>query len=490
MSNFSSLNPQELHVIAQKLETLNKSFAAGFPGLSNAGRTGTSAISVDNLEQTVRSITLEDEDFLLTKDIQQVKAKGTVFNYVLKTAVRSGVDLWGIETFLPQEDSSQYMRVAEVLRVQGIRKTITHMAQLVNEADGYMMDLEQENDTNASLAMAEGLERALYVGGDYYVGSDGTIDSMLAANPNAPIREPRGIQAQIREGNKSARGIIGDFVGYGNNRPTTFDAKGAVIDRGLVDKIVSAVREQRGRIIEAHCTVDQLRHFRATFFPFERGDIGASYAIRGAGVTSEPKEGFELSTVVGNVRFIPSVFKYNRVFVEPVGSANTPVISSSSQAAGSSTYKAGDVVKYVVQAKSVAGMSNGSAETSVTIAADGNSVSLSIAAQSGIEEFLVFRLPVGGSGLHKFCGKVIASRGAATTFVDAQAILPGLDSIIFLPKAQFRAKLAVLGNLMSKMKLGLRGLAEECVYVSYLTCILEYVRHHGLVDNVYSELAE
>lgn len=496
MSGFSPLNQQDLQLIGQKLESLNKSFAAGFPGLQNAGRTGTSAIAIDSLEPNVRSITLEDDDFLLTKEIQTMPAQQSTYSYVVKTAVRSGVDTWGTETFLPQEDTSQYLKVAEVLKVQGIRKTITHMAQAINDTGGYMLDLEAENDKNASLAMAEGLERALYIGGDYYLKSDGSIDFQIAADQNASVRFPRGIQAQIREGNRSARGIIGDFVGYGNNRATFFDAQGEVITRRAVDKVVSAVRENRGRIVDAHCTVDQLRHFRATFFPFERGDLGSDYAIRGSGVRSEPKSGFTLATTVGDIQFIPSVFKYNRAFPTPLFTAsgnppNVGTVSAAAQLAGSTTFEAGDEVKYVVQAVNVNGISDISNEVSITCTADGNKLSLSIPASATAEEFMVFRTAVGGAtGTWKFCGKVPAVRGGPTTFVDAQAILPGLDSVIFLPKQTYRAKLAVLGDLVSKMTLGLRGLVEETVYVSYLASVLEYPRHHGLLDNAFHELQD
>lgn len=495
MSGFIPASQNELQVLATRLESLNKSFAAGFPGLANAGRTGIAAIANDSLEPQMRNITLEDDDFLLTKGIQTVKATQSTYSYVVKTAVRSGIDTWGTETFLPQEDVAQYMRVAEVLRVQGIRKTMTHLAQQINDVGGYMVDLEAENDENAAMAMAEGLERALYIGGDGYIAADGSIDSMLAANPNAPVRVPRGIQAQIREGNKSARGIIGDFVGYGNNRVTFSDAKGQVLSRTLVDKAVSAVRENRGRIVEAHCTIDQLRHFRATFFPFERGDIGASYAIRGAGVKAEPKSGFSLSTVVGDVDFIPTVFKYTMAYPTPLFTAGVgPVIgtiSAAAQSAGVTSFKAGDVVKYVVQAVSVSGRSDISNELSITVAADGNNVALSIPANASAEEYHVFRTAVGGAtGTWKACGKVLAIRGGATQFLDAQAILPGLDSIVMLPKAQFRSKLAVIGQMVQKMELGRRGLASETVYVSYLANILEAPRMHASVDNIYHELAD
>jgi hypothetical protein len=492
---FSAVNQDELQAIGKKLEGLAKSFTSGgFPGLQNAGRTQTSALTIDNLEPTMRSITLEDSDFLLLKDIQQKPAKGTVYQYVIKTAVRSGVDLWGVENYLPQEDTSKYMRVAEVLKIQGIRKSITHMAQLINEVGGYLVDLEAENDTNAALAMSESLERALYTGGDYYMDTLGNINNTIAADPNGPIRQIRGIQAQVREGNYSARGIIGDFIGYGNNQVTLLDLKNAVLDRPTVDKMVTAVRNNRGKIEEAHCTTNQLQAFRASFFPFERGIIGDNYAIKGAGVENEPKEGFPLQTVNGVVQFIPSVFKFNRIFPEPIiGSVGaqpaSPVITPS-QTAGNTTYLQNDVVKYVAQAFNIHGASNASAESSVTLTLNGNKVNLSIAYQGGVEEYWIFRTSVGGaSGTEKFIGRVTADRtGAPTVFVDNQALLPGADTVVFLPKKDKRSSLAVLGNLLSKLQLGRQGLQTETIYVSYLANILELPRHHGLMNNVYQDL--
>ena len=84
---------------------------------------------------------------------------------------------------------------------------------------------------------------------------------------------------------------------------------------------------------------------------------------------------------------------------------------------------------------------------------------------------------------------MIADRsGSATSFCDAQAMLPGLDNVIFMPKKANRGKLAVLGSLLSKMKLGRLGLSEETLYVSYLAHILEYPRMYGIAGNVYQEL--
>lgn len=491
---FSAIDTNQMMQVTQKLERLAKSWAAGYQGIQNAGRTGISALAAEQLDPVLRSITMEDKDFMLTKDIPTIKATQSVYQYNVKTQVRSGVDLAGFEAFLPQEDASQYMRVAEVLKVYGIRKSITQMAQFINEAGGYSLDIEKENDINAALAMAEALERDLYIGGDYYMDSSGSIDPTIAANPNGPIRNIRGIQANIREGDQSQRGIPGDFIGYGNNRSVVFDRQGAVLDRAFLDRVVTAVRDSRGAVKEAHCTTSQLAEFRATFFPFERGDLGALYAIRGAGVTNDEQMSLPIQTVGGVIDFVPTVFKYMRQRPEViVGSVGTPPSQPSASAAeaGSgtgSTFKNGETYTYRVQAVNVSGMSAPSTASSVQITVDGRPVDLTITNAANVEYYMVYRTPVeasGAPGLEMFVGKIVPSRQATTVFKDYGRVVPGLDSVLFLPKDKNRAKLAVLGNLLNKLDLGVRGLAFETVYASYCGCVVDRPRSFAIADNVF-----
>ena len=495
MSDFVTIDAGLAKQLADRLERLTTSFAAGYQGIQNAGRTGISALAAEQLDPVMRSITLEDKDFMLTKDIPTIKATQSVYHYVVKTAVRSGVDLAGFEAFLPQEDTSQYIRVAEVLKIYGIRKTITQMAQFINEAGGYSVDIEKENDINAALAMAEALERDLYIGGDYYMDSTGAINALIAANVNGPVRNIRGIQANIREGDSSMRGIPGDFIGFGNNRTVVFDRKGAVLDRAFLDKVVTAVRDSRGLIKEGHCTTSQLAEFRATFFPFERGDLGALYAIRGAGVTNDEQAALPIQTVAGVLDFIPTVFKYTRVRPEMIiGSVgtppNTPAIPAVTEVSGTSGFTTGDVYLYGVQAVNVAGISSESPTVSHTVVAANTALQLVWTTVPGAEYYLVFRTPVESSGLagtEMFIGKVIQSGVSTVTFVDNGRLVPGLDTVLFLPRDKNRARLAVLGNLLNKLQLGVRGLAFETVYASYVGCVVDRPRSFAVVDNVYQQ---
>ena len=498
MSNFATIDSGTAKMLAEKIERLSKSFAAGYQGLQNAGKTGIAALAAEQLDPVMRSITLEDKDFMLTKDIPTLKATQSVYNYTVKTAVRSGVDLAGMEAFLPQEDTSQYIRVAEVLKVYGIRKSITQMAQFINEAGGYSVDIEKENDINAALAMAEAMERDLYVGGDYYLAADGSINALIAADVNGPVRNVRGIQANIREGDSGMRGIPGDFIGYGNNRSVVFDRKGAVLDRAFLDKVVTAVRDSRGLIKEGHCTTSQLAEFRATFFPFERGDLGALYAIRGAGITNDEQASLPIQTCAGVLDFIPTVFKYMRVRPEMVvGSVgnmpNTPsaLVVTEAVVATNSGFKAGESYSFVIQSVNIAGISAPCASVPHTMVADNMAMDLQWAKVAGAEYYMIFRSPVeaaGAVGTEMFIGKVVQPRGGViVTAKDNGKVVPGLDSVLFLPRDKNRAKLAVLGNLLNKLQLGVRGLAFETVYASYFGCVIDRPRSFSVVDNVYQQ---
>lgn len=496
--SFAALDAGLAKTLATKLEVLAKSFAAGYQGLNNAGRTGVSALAHEQLDPVLRTITLEDKDFLLTKDIPTLKATQSVYQYTVKTAVRSGVDLAGWEAFLPQEDTSQYMRVAEVLKVYGIRKSITQMAQFINEAGGYSVDLEKENDVNAALAMAEAMERDLYVGGDYFMDSTGNVDATIASNPNGPIRQVRGIQANIREGDRSQRGIPGDFLGYGNNRSVVFDRKGGVLERGFLDKIVTAVRDSRGAVKEGHCTTSQLAEFRATFFPIERANLGEAYSIRGASVSNDEHAKFSVDTVGGPMDFIPTVFKYNRLRPELiVGSVGQPpaapsVAAANGSAATGSGFKAGEKYRYVIQAVNISGTSVPAATSpaTLTVATDDFPTELTITNVGQAEYYMVFRTPVeadGTAGKEFFCGKIIPANGATTIYRDNGRLVPGLDSILFLPRDKNRAKLATLGNLLNKLELGVRGTAFETVYASYYGCVVDRPRSFALADNIFQQ---
>ena len=506
--SFRSLDSNEISEAAKRLfnvaNNLNKSFSAGAPGVANADRTGLAAFAIADLSNKMESLTIQEEDFILSKEMKSVPAKQTVYEYNVRTSAGTDAEVWGTENFQMAESAGNYIRTFELLKVMGIRKSITHQAQIVNDLGGYSEDLNKLQEEEALLTLGENLERALYHGGDNFIDASGNIDTLIAANPVGPVKMPRGIQAQVREGNLDARGINKDFRGYANNRSTVIDAKGSTLTRGILDKMITAVNGNRGKIEEIHGTPEQIRLFRASLFAVDRGAIGQSYAVRGSELNTAHKDSSMVDTTNGAVALRSSIFKNERIYLTPaqssmgVSAPAAPTVALSSQSAGSTSYKAGDVVRYIVQACSQNGRSYQSLELSVTIAADGNNVILSITpAQNFTVEYYqvyalnpgeVFALTSDGLPNHKLIGKLVAARQGATPFVDARAILPGLNAAVFLPKAERRAELATLGPRISRIDYGIKGLAQEFGYVSYLACVLKLPRMHGLLTNVLEEV--
>ena len=65
-----------------------------------------------------------------------------------------------------------------------------------------------------------------------------------------------------------------------------------------------------------------------------------------------------------------------------------------------------------------------------------------------------------------FIGKIVPSAGASTVFTDNAAMVPGLSSVLLLPKDKERAKLLTIGNMLNKTELGIQGTARERIYTS------------------------
>lgn len=494
----TGLSAADIQGLQQKLETLTKSFAAGYHGLEAAGRTGLAALAVDAVDSVLRSIAIESEDFILTKDIPTLDLKSMTYHYRLKTAVgqQGMLDLWGTEAMLPQEDAPQYMRVAEVAKLAGIKTSITTLAQLTSDRGAFDLDLEKENEKNAMLNLGQNLERTLYYGGDYFMDASGAIDYNVANNPSQMLREMRGIQANIREGNKSSRGIPGDFIGYGNNRSVVFNRKGAVLERGFLDKVATAVLDNGGAISEGHCNSSQLTQFRATFFPIERAMINEAYALRGPAVKNDAPRGFQVDTVAGPLTFVPSRWRYlqniPQLAVSSAGAAPaTPSVALAlTGSAVNSGFAAGQVFFYRVQAVGITGRSAASASASITVTTANYGVELTITNVLKAEYYLVFRTDVTTptAGKEMFIGKIAVTQGAGTTiFRDVGRIVPGLDAVLFMPRDKQRVKLGKLGNLVNKLDLGRQGMAVETIYFQVTATIVDAPRAYALVDNVLSD---
>lgn len=506
------LSDNEMLQIRETLERLEKSFnAMGYPNANQNGKTGLAALARIAMDPVLHSIAASDKNFKMMKSIQKDKAISSVHSYKVETSVASaGLDLAGTENFLPQEDQGQFETVSEALKVYGIKKTLGEMAQLVNEAGGFEIDIEKKNEIQAITALTQTFERDSYAGGDFYLDPATSLINPQVANmfygrsAVPAIRHVRGVQNNIREGNISSRGVSGDFLAYGNSFTTIINLAGAAMDQEAVDDIANAILSNgQGVPQEAHCQPAQATEFRKTLLGFQRGDIGSKFAVQGPDVRADDA-GFYVGSVAGDIKFIPCIYKHAvRQKALPVNGTSgaapvAPTVAAQASAAISgvtSVFTAGQVTRCVVQAASIRGMSAG-AGVSLTCTNAGECIKVRITHVANADHYWIFLNPAGSTtvGLEGFVGKVLVPAGTAIggTFdvvLSGVDVLPGLEPVVFMPEAdENRIRMAALGNMINKTELGRQGLATETVFSSYFCFVLPKPRAYGLIDNAKARL--
>lgn len=488
--------------VKQTLETLAKSFQAlGHQGMQRNGQTGMAARVIENIDPVLRTIAGTDEDFRMIKGIPVTKTNQLVYTYKVETAQDSNdTDVTGWENFQPQEAYGEIETVVEPLKIIGIMKSVGEAVQLAADAGGLIDgDPVKTNERAAAYVLGRSMERFAYMGGDYFIDAQGLIDVeaplRFAGNKRNPaIREPRGVQNNIREGDQSSRGVSGDYLAYGNSRSVIRDLRGAGLNQESLDEIVSAPNSNGYRVREAHAIDFQLIELRKSFLPTQRSDISAKFKIQGPDISADNEDtsGFSIGTAVGDVRFIPCRLK-NALRQKPqatksgsgAGPSTPATVTFASTAAGTDLV-AGQVYRYYVQAVNSFGRS-APASVLATVGATGDAIDLTIPAQADADYFLVFRTPAETAGrptTEGFIGRKLPAASGATSFRDANSVIPGYESMLFMPVDDNRVKLALLGNMINKTQLGQLSSAKSAIFTSYFCYVVHAPRSFALVDNV------
>ncbi len=502
------LTNEEYLNIAQTFEKLEKSFnAMGFPNAQLGGRTGIAALSRMQMDPLLHSIAASDKHLNLIKGIKKEKASQSTYQYKLRTAWGSaGLDLSGLENFLPQEDQGQYETVIESLKVYGIKKTMGEMVQLTNEAQGFEVDVEKEAEESAVKMLSMQFERDGYAGGDFYINpATGAIDpnvsnAVYGRSVVPVVRQVRGIQSMVRFGNQNTLGISQDFAAYGNSYSVVIDQADSALDQDVIDDIAAAVGSNgQGLLSEAHCQSVQAAEFRKQLFPLQRGDISSKFKVAGPDVNSAFEGGgFVVESSTGPIHFKPCLFKHSMIqkVVAQAGSAGsapaapTAVAQASAAVTGVTTpFTAGQTVRVIAQAINIHGRSSGSA-VSCTVTNAGEAAIVRLTRAADAECIWLFANPAGNSvvGNEGFIGKVLLTSVAVGATVDVRITFsthPGYEPVVFMSdnEENDRLKMAALGGMINKTVLGPLGTALSTVFTSYWCFVMPRPRSFGLVDN-------
>jgi hypothetical protein len=156
---------------SEQLTNLVKAMEAGHlqGGDLTGSQTNMGALKTESLERSLKNITFKESDIRFWKRFPKTAAYNTVEEYNQLTSY--GVDRGGFnnEGELPEEEDSNYVRKAELVKYMGVTRSVTHPAQLVNTQVGNII---QRETTNGIMFILRKADRALLYGDSTVVSQE------------------------------------------------------------------------------------------------------------------------------------------------------------------------------------------------------------------------------------------------------------------------------------------------------------------------------
>lgn len=467
-------------VSAAEVENLNKALEAGTGYLdAPSTRSGGSALQVESLDASLKSVTYEMRNIKLWPLMAKDQAYNTIEEYNRQDAYGDQGTGFIAEGALPRSEDSSYSRQVQRVRFIGVTRELTHVYTLVRNAHGDAIAREIRSGT---MRILEIVERNLFDGRGMYSNA-GLFDG-AAAILEADLRW-EGLDQQIRRGNADASAQAKAFTGFGLAEDVIRDQRNAILDEDALEDGARIVAENFGypnlMMLDTKAHSDLARQF----YPKER--------INPMGI-ADGRAGFVLQSFVasaGEFALNSDVFlRPKRTAPSPVsgapaapaapgGATNAPVVANSKWSAA----EAGD---YTYQASAVneAGESTLSvSSTPDSVAADG-AITVTLAAVAGSYAYGVYRSVKDADSGHEFIGWAApAAVGAGATFVDLNHKLPGLAQAYLLSNEAEVMRFKQLAPLM-KMDLAIIATAYRWMQLLYGTPILYTPRKCLIYENI------
>jgi len=402
---------------------LRKGLEAGY----RVGNTGSfvqgAALQIENLENIMYNATYQNEDLYLQKELVEKKAKSTSVEYDRILSYGTMGSSATLEVSAGQDNTPDIRRDVMPIKFYTTNSRVSIAAIKIESFDG--KDNEARMAESAALKLAGDLEFDMFRG-----QSDFSNGGVFDGNPNAiPGTMPnmRGIDVQIRQSdtNLSTQDLMMTEYGAGESNVVFI---GGVMTQTSIDDAQKRSANNYGRADSLYVGIDQRVAYNKATQAKERIVLaGTPQTSQGARIDTQ----WVTNT---NVSINSSVFlrtKNGPPAKTSQFAPSNPTIAVA-RAADGTTFLAGQVYSYYVTAANETGESLvGSAISSVTIAANGDLVNVTItpAAGNAARWFNVYR-SVGTAGATsktnmKFIGRVANSGAATTTFVDLNNKIPG-----------------------------------------------------------------
>lgn len=261
-----------------ELEELNKALGTGQDGeaYGNGAYNDMSALRPQSLEATLKIVTAQEQHIKFWKSLGKKQAFNTVEEFNVLDSYGGGSSPFFVEGGLPNEEDSNYIRQAQMVKFLGTTRVVTHPATLVRNTVGDIVARQQRDGT---LWLLMQLERALYF-------ADSSKDPLAFD----------GLYTQVN-----------NFV---NGKPYQnqhiIDMKGQPLDENTLEDIATIIADNYGSPnLQLHLTNQVHKDLSKILFARQRTNVGAENTL-GAPVRA-------YSANNADIEFV------NNVFLKPQG---------------------------------------------------------------------------------------------------------------------------------------------------------------------------
>lgn len=460
--------------VVKQLESLIKTLEAGQYNVAPDQLVQGSALQIESLEPVMHNVTFDDSHIKLQKIFSVKKARGTLVQFNRQLSYGRFGGSAQREGAVGDPTVGDFVRVTVPMCYYSTTAFSTVAANMVETFDG--VKAEDRVADNAAMKIAADIEFDLFKG-----KADFSDAGVFTGNPLAIPELPNilGVDAQIRQSDIMASTQDLMFAAYGSDQSVVLSKNGA-LDQAIIEDVSLRVRMNMGKADVLYVDPQVLTGYNKLVALGVGGTniqriilAGSAQDASGADLRRQWVSGNTVS--IEDSRFLSGKTRPNR---PTIGSPGAPSIAVQPAASGSGGLIPAGTYVYLVSAENERGEGPAVVTNSVAVAA-GQVVTLTIAAQSGVTHWNVYRGTSASNA--KYIGRV-KNTGLNTVFTDLGNKAPGFVTGYHIQRDTWGIhELAPY----SRMKLAIKDLSIREAHFRFLTLAGYQPRKNAIIDNLF-----
>jgi len=457
VSGFGSHSAKEVEEL-QKALSISQNYGTTAPdSLSQGG-----ALSVEDLDRTLKLVTHGLEHLKLWKDILKERVPQVVHEYNIQNSYGAEVNPFFPMGGTPTSTDAAYDREVIQVKYLGTQGQVQHNLTLIQAAHGPVIAREVKNKTIELLARNE----------RFMFDADSDINNL----------EYDGVFKQIKEKEQQATYKSTAFAGFesaGADDSVIIDRDGADFDDDLAEEMALRAVNNFGMPMDCYLATDVHSRFSRKFFAKQR-------TLPGETLSSGQRVKMHEGTL--DFRFKPSLF--NRPRKAPLtssvsASAAPTTANGASPVDAASQFEASDAgdYSYRISAVYADGETLPSIAETITGVAAGDKVTTEITYTGVPLYFNVFRAPVGTTAGQEFIGRIAPAGSGNAHDIDFNEFEPGSAKAFLLMNDSDTLCWKQLGSMI-KYDLAVTDTSYKWLQLLYGTPLVSAARKHVIAKNL------